>query len=210
MRLLRFQLSKKKKRQASPPFSYKSYLYEKKKCSKIYGNLKHKTVFDYCNKARQLSGKVNNNLVFLLEQRLDVALYKIRFCESISKARQIITHGQILVNNKLMRIPSYALVVGDVIKATCPLKFSRMKRIKKIRQKKTNSNLLFLQRKGLLFQSFKRQLRKRHRFQQKYPILKSLNFEVNYAVSLAIFLFIPQKLFLPTEINANFVDRSLR
>jgi ribosomal protein S4 len=218
MRLLRFQPlgatswdERKLKKKHDSLFSYKSYLYEKKKCLKIYGNLKYQAVSDYCQEARDSSGKVENNLLFLLEKRLDVALYKVRFCETIAKARQMIKHGKILVNNQVIQIPSYELRLGDIIKAKIGRNFCRTRTVKKIRPKKTNRNFLFLQRKGFLFQSFKRRLRRRHRLKKKkHKTFKNLNFEINNSIGVAISLFPPQKLFLPTKINPNFVDRSLR
>lgn len=184
------------------PFSYKFYLYEKKKCSKIYGNLKHHAIFHYCKKARQFSGKVENNLLFFFERRLDVALYRIFFSETIAKARQMIVHGKVSINGKIILNPSYLLSPGDVIKLD-KANFCRIKKIKKIQQK------INIQKKSL-FRSFKRQLRQKHRKKKKHQIFKSLHFEVNYAGSLAIFLFFPQKLFLPAKINGNFIDRNLR
>ena len=65
--------------------------------------------------ARQMSGVVGENLLFLLETRLDNLVYRAGFARSIRQARQMVTHGLIVVDGKRVDIPSYPVRPGQVI-----------------------------------------------------------------------------------------------
>lgn len=89
---------------------------EKQKLKRTYGILERQ--FQNCyKKAEKQKGNTGENLLNILERRLDNVLYLISFAISRSHARQVITHGHITVNNKKVDIPSYLVRVGDVIKA---------------------------------------------------------------------------------------------
>jgi small subunit ribosomal protein S4 len=65
--------------------------------------------------ARRLPGRRGENLLQLLEQRLDNAVYRLGFARTRPMARQLVNHGHVLVNGKKVDIPSYSMKVGDVI-----------------------------------------------------------------------------------------------
>ncbi|MCS7053261.1 MAG: 30S ribosomal protein S4 [Ignavibacterium sp.] len=93
---------------------YGIQLREKQKIKRIYGILE--TQFrNYFEKALKQKGKTGENLIKLLERRLDNVVYRIGFASSRKQARQLIKHGHILVNNKPVDIPSYLLKAGDSV-----------------------------------------------------------------------------------------------
>lgn len=93
---------------------YGVQLREKQKIKRIYGLLE--TQFrNYFEKAIKQKGKTGENLVKLLERRLDNVVYRIGFASSRKQARQLIKHRHFLVNNQLVDIPSFLLNPGDVI-----------------------------------------------------------------------------------------------
>ena len=62
-----------------------------------------------------MKGNTSENLIELLERRLDAAVYRMKFVTTIFAARQFVSHGHIFVNGKKVTIPSYSLNDGDVI-----------------------------------------------------------------------------------------------
>jgi len=93
---------------------YGIQLGEKQKVKAIY-NLLERQFYRYYDKARRMSGVVGENLLFLLETRLDNMVYRAGFARSIRQARQMVTHGLILVDGKRVDIPSYPLRPGQTI-----------------------------------------------------------------------------------------------
>ena len=96
------------------PTDYSRQLTEKQKLKAYYGVLE-KQLRKYFDKALKSSMNTGDALVISLERRLDNAVYRIGFGNSIRLARQLVTHGHILVNGKKVDIPSYQISVGDVI-----------------------------------------------------------------------------------------------
>ncbi len=96
------------------PTDYSRQLTEKQKLRAYYGILE-KQMRRYFEKALKSSMNTGDALVISLERRLDNAVYRIGFGSSIRLARQLVTHGHILVNGKKVDIPSYQINVGDVI-----------------------------------------------------------------------------------------------
>jgi len=93
---------------------YGVQLREKQKIKRVYGLLE--TQFrNYFEKAVKQKGKTGENLVKLLERRLDNVVYRIGFASSRKQARQLIKHGHILINSRPVDIPSYLVKVGDLI-----------------------------------------------------------------------------------------------
>lgn len=78
-------------------------------------NLLERQFYRYYDKARKMEGIVGENLMFLLETRLDNLVYRIGFARSIRQARQMVNHGLILVDGKRVDIPSYGVKPGQVI-----------------------------------------------------------------------------------------------
>lgn len=94
---------------------YGLQLREKQKAKFIYGVLE-KPFRNYFAKAQKLKyGTTGDNLMILLELRLDNVMFRLGFARTRKEARQIVDHKHVLVNGKSVRIPSYQLKAGDVI-----------------------------------------------------------------------------------------------
>ncbi len=93
---------------------YGIQLREKQKVRKIYGILE-KQFRNYFQNAESTKGVTGENLLKLLESRLDNTIFRLGFAQSRNQARQLILHRHFLVNDKLVDIPSYLLKPGDVI-----------------------------------------------------------------------------------------------
>ncbi|MDO4481979.1 MAG: 30S ribosomal protein S4 [Bacillota bacterium] len=94
---------------------YGLQLREKQKAKRFYGVLE--TQFrNYFEKAARKPGITGENLLVMLETRLDNAVFRLGMGASRKEARQLITHGHFTVNGKKVDIPSYAVKPGDVIK----------------------------------------------------------------------------------------------
>ena len=92
---------------------YGLQLREKQKAKFIYGVLE--PFLNYFKKADQMSGMTGENLMVLLESRLDNVVFRLGFARTRREARQIVDHKQVLVNGKQVNIPSYLIKAGDVI-----------------------------------------------------------------------------------------------
>ncbi len=93
---------------------YGLQLREKQKVKRAYGLLE-KQFRGYYEKATRMKGVVGENMLSLLERRLDNVVYRLGIGDSRSESRQIVNHGHILVNGKTVNIPSYLVKVGDEI-----------------------------------------------------------------------------------------------
>ncbi|VVC75181.1 30S ribosomal protein S4 [Aquicella siphonis] len=89
-------------------------LREKQKVRRMYGILERQFE-NYFKKATRLKGSTGENLLKLLERRLDNVVYRMGFGSTRAEARQLVTHRCILVNGKVVNIPSYLLSPGDVV-----------------------------------------------------------------------------------------------
>ena len=94
---------------------FKNKLKEKKKLSILYGNLSMRQIQKNLEKAFTLSGNTCDNLILILESRLDIILYRALFFPSIESARQWIRHNKIYVNSKCVTVPSYIVKCADII-----------------------------------------------------------------------------------------------
>lgn len=86
-----------------------------KQLIKRYYNLMEKQFRNCYAKADQMNGPTGENLLMLLESRLDNIVYRMGFASTRAEARQLVTHKAILVNGKTLNIPSYRVVPGDVV-----------------------------------------------------------------------------------------------
>jgi small subunit ribosomal protein S4 len=93
---------------------YGVQLREKQKVRRVYGVLE-KQFRDYFVEAERLRGVTGENLLRLLELRLDNVVYRMGFGESRAEARQLVRHGHFLVNGKKVNIPSYQIKLNDHI-----------------------------------------------------------------------------------------------
>ncbi len=89
-------------------------LREKQKVRRIYGVLERQFE-NYFKKATRLKGSTGENLLKLLEARLDNVVYRMGFGSTRAEARQLVGHKGILVNGKVVNIPSYQLAAGDIV-----------------------------------------------------------------------------------------------
>ncbi len=93
---------------------YGLQLREKQKAKFIYGVLE-KPFRNYYKKAQKQSGQTGENLMVMLETRLDNVIFRMGFARTRKEARQIVGHKHVLVNGKQVNIPSYLINAGDVI-----------------------------------------------------------------------------------------------
>ena len=109
---------------------YALQLNEKQKVKFIYGVLE-KQFRMYYEKATKMPGKTGENLLSLVERRLDNVIYRLGFASTRREARQLVNHGHYTVNGKSVDIPSYLIKVGDVIavseKSASTTRFKTMK-----------------------------------------------------------------------------------
>ena len=93
---------------------YGAQLQEKQKVKFVYGVLE-KQFRAYYEKAAKMPGKTGDNLMSLVERRLDNVVFRLGLASTRREARQLVTHGHYTVNGKRVDIPSYMVKVGDVI-----------------------------------------------------------------------------------------------
>ena len=93
---------------------YGIQLREKQKAKFIYGVLE-KPFRNYFKKASKMPGQTGENLMILLERRLDNVVFRMGYARTRKEARQIVDHKHVLVNGKQVNIPSYLIKAGDVI-----------------------------------------------------------------------------------------------
>ena len=93
---------------------YALQLREKQKAKFIYGVLE-KPFRNYYAKAKQMEGMTGENLMRILESRLDNVMFRMGFARTRKEARQIVDHKHVLVNGKQVNIPSYLIKAGDTI-----------------------------------------------------------------------------------------------
>lgn len=94
---------------------YGLQLMAKQKLKGHYGNIGERQFRRYYAEARRLRGDSGQNLVGLLECRLDAVIYRAKFVPTVFAARQFVNHKHVLVNGKIVNIPSYKVKEGDVI-----------------------------------------------------------------------------------------------
>ena len=87
---------------------------EKQKCARIYGVLE-KQFRGYYEEAHRKSGKTGENLLVILESRLDNVVFRAGFAKSRDMARQLVSHGHITVNGRKVDIPSYRVTASDIV-----------------------------------------------------------------------------------------------
>ena len=102
------------RRQNRKKSEYGIQLTEKQKAKFIYGVLE-KQFRGYYDKAKKMEGIAGENLLILLERRIDNVVYRLGLANTRRQARQIVRHGHIAVNGKRLDIPSAMTYVGDVI-----------------------------------------------------------------------------------------------
>ena len=93
---------------------YGTQLREKQKAKFIYGVLE-KPFRNYYDKADMMKGMTGENLMIMLERRLDNVVFRMGYARTRREARQVVGHKHIAVNGKIINIPSYQIKAGDVV-----------------------------------------------------------------------------------------------
>lgn len=99
----------------SKPSDYGLQLTAKQKLKGYYGNINERQFRRLYVEAVRRRGDTSENLIGLLESRLDAVVYRMKFVPTVFAARQFVNHGHLLVNGKRVNIPSYQLKPGDII-----------------------------------------------------------------------------------------------
>ena len=102
----------RRRRKAS---DFGTQLMAKQKLKGYYGNITEKQFKNTYTEAVRMRGDTGENLVGLLERRLDAVVYRSKFVPTVFSARQFVNHGHVRVNGKRVNIPSYRVREGDVI-----------------------------------------------------------------------------------------------
>jgi len=97
------------------PTDFGTQLMAKQKLKGYYGNIGERQFRRYYQEATRRQGDTSENLIELLERRLDAAVYRMKLAPTVFGARQLVSHGHIKVNGQRVTIPSYSLKDGDVI-----------------------------------------------------------------------------------------------
>ena len=97
------------------PSDYGTQLMAKQKLKGYYGNISERRFRRYYQEAVRRRGDTSENLIAILERRLDAVVYRMKFVPTVFAARQFVNHGHIRVNGKRVNIPSYLVSDGDVI-----------------------------------------------------------------------------------------------
>ncbi|OGH21670.1 MAG: 30S ribosomal protein S4 [Candidatus Levybacteria bacterium RIFCSPLOWO2_01_FULL_38_13] len=134
---------KKRKRRLS---EFGSQLREKQKVKATYGLLE-KQFKRLINEASRKKGDTGEILMSLLETRLDNVVYRLGFAKSRFMARQLVSHGHILINGKRVNIPSYSVKVDNVVSLS-PKIMKSTNVLKILEDEKDKEVISFLQKKG--------------------------------------------------------------
>ena len=161
------KIIRSKSRRSSLSGDYKERLIEKQKLRFNYG-ITEKQLQAYYKGAKKSKGSTGLNLLRLLESRLDCIVFRLGFASTIPAARQLVNHGHIYVNNKLVSIPSFICSKKDII--TVKNKDRSQNLIKNILQKAEEKRKMIEKRfksidlKGSLKKSFFKSLLPKHLF----------------------------------------------
>ncbi len=97
------------------PTDYGTQLMAKQKLKGYYGNISEKNFYKYYEEAVRRKGDTSENLIELLERRLDAVIYRLKFAITPFASRQLVSHGHVLINGKRLNIPSYQVKDEDVV-----------------------------------------------------------------------------------------------
>ena len=97
------------------PSDYGLQLSAKQKLKGYYGNISERRFQRYYEEAVRRRGDMSENLIGVLERRLDAVVYRMKYVPTVFAARQFVNHGHIKVNGRRINIPSYQVKDGDVV-----------------------------------------------------------------------------------------------
>jgi small subunit ribosomal protein S4 len=109
-------------KQRSKLSDYGVQLHAKQKLKGYYGNISEKQFRRVYAEALRRRGDTSENMIELLERRLDAVVYRMKFAATVFASRQIVNHGHVLVNGKVVDIPSYKVQDGDEISISIKMK----------------------------------------------------------------------------------------
>ncbi|MBK9585295.1 MAG: 30S ribosomal protein S4 [Alphaproteobacteria bacterium] len=101
--------------QRGKPTGYGVQLSAKQRLKGYYGNIGERQFRRYFQEASRMKGDTSQNLIGLLESRLDAIVYRACFAPTVFSARQLVNHRHVTVNGKVINIPSYLVKEGDVV-----------------------------------------------------------------------------------------------
>ncbi|MGI4978062.1 MAG: 30S ribosomal protein S4 [Janthinobacterium lividum] len=102
-------------RRKQKPSDFSVQLMAKQKLKFYYGNIGEKQFRKYYDEAVRRKGDTSENLIEILERRLDAVIYRLKFAITPFAARQFVNHGHVLVNGRKVNIPSFLVKDGDLI-----------------------------------------------------------------------------------------------
>ncbi len=102
-------------RRKSKLSDYGIQLRAKQKLKGYYGSMNEKQFRNLYQEAERMKGQTGENLIGLLERRLDAVVYRAKFVPTVFAARQFVSHGHVTVNGSKVNIPSYRVKEGDVV-----------------------------------------------------------------------------------------------
>ncbi len=102
-------------RRGRKPSDFGLQLMAKQKLKGYYGNITEKQFRRYYKEAARRRGDTSENLIGLVERRLDAVVYRMKFVPTVFSARQFVNHGHVTVNGKRVNIPSYQVQEGDIV-----------------------------------------------------------------------------------------------
>lgn len=132
------------KRRRSPS-EYSKQLKEKQKVKRLYGILERQ-FSRYAQNALKSRGNTGEELLSLLERRLDNVIYRLGFAPTRMSSRQVVSHRHVQVNSKTVNIPSYQVKVGDIINLSA--KGIKIPAVAKLLTNKDHKLPQWLERKG--------------------------------------------------------------
>ncbi|MBN2752581.1 MAG: 30S ribosomal protein S4 [Rhodospirillaceae bacterium] len=97
------------------PTDYGTQLMGKQKLKGYYANISERQFRRYYDEASRRTGDAGENLIGILESRLDAMVYRMKFVPTMFAARQVVSHGHVKVNGRRVNVPSYQLRAGDVV-----------------------------------------------------------------------------------------------
>ena len=97
------------------PTDYGVQLMAKQKLKGYYGNVSERQFRRYYDEAMRRKGDSSQNLIGILESRIDAIIYRMKFVPTVFAARQMVSHGHVKVNGKRITVASYLVKVGDQI-----------------------------------------------------------------------------------------------
>lgn len=97
------------------PTDYRVQLLAKQKLKGYYGNITERQFRKVYEKSQRMRGDTSQNIIGLLESRLDAVVYRMKFAPSVFAARQLVSHCHVMVNGRVVNIASYKVKEGDVV-----------------------------------------------------------------------------------------------